>query len=158
MYDFIPVKFSKPRGTTKSTTQLTISTRFISCVWAVTIPQWLQSPRSLTFRSVSDTLLLLFYSQVFKKKKKKKKSALQNRIQQTRAQHPSHSFLEKSVGLKAWSCLTCIISPSTHQSITVLLCVRLCCLKFTRSLMKSLKPQRRENRKAWVAQTDLNLK
>lgn len=52
------------------------------------------------------------------RERERKKSHCQSRIQQT--EQSQHSCLEKNVGLKAWSCLTCIISPSTHPSITVL--------------------------------------
>ncbi len=78
---------------------------------------------------------------VFKKYRKK------NPIFRTESNKQStHSFLGKSVGLKAWNCLTCVISPSTHQSITVLLCEAVL-LKIYSDLNKGLKPQGRENRK-----------
>lgn len=78
----------------------------------------------------------------FSIKVKKKKSSWQN---PTNRAQPSHSFLEKSVGFKACSCLTCIISPSTHQSITVLLCGA-ARPKIYSDLNKGLKPEKRKQK------------
>ena len=85
------------------------------------------SPISNIQRCASGTLLWLFCESFFffflkkrarEREREKKISHCQSRIQQT--EQSQHSCLEKNVGLKAWSCLTCIISPSTHPSITVL--------------------------------------
>lgn len=107
--------------------------------------------QSQTFRCASGNLLRLFY------KSKKKKDRKKNHIFRTESDKQStHSFLETSVGLKAWSCLTCIISPSTHQSVTVLLCEAVL-LKIYSDLNKGLKSQgneKQKQKKPWVAQTD----
>ncbi len=97
------------------------------------------------FQAFKDVHLVLcsdFLIKVFFKKDIKLTSSEQK---PTNRAEPSQSFPEKSVGLKARSCLTCIILPSTHQSITVLLCEAVL-LKIYPDLNKGLKPQGRENK------------
>lgn len=118
-------------------------------------------PQSQTFKDVHLVPCSGFSVKVFffkrRERERKRKSHCQSRIQQT--EQSQHSCLEKNVGLKAWSCLTCIISPSTHPSITVLSVWG--CAAYDLPRLKKKKRfwsyEEEKPEKPWVAQTDLKL-
>lgn len=108
------------------------------------------SPSLNISKSAAGTLLSMSGLYTNSSKYKKKNPNTSSERNTTNRVPPSVSFPENRVGLKAWSCLTCIIQRSAHHRLLW----EAARLKIYSDLNKGLKPHGRENRKGWVAQVD----